>query len=119
MNPTILIVEDNSDLRETLADFLSLEGYETALAENGEEGLERLRAIDAPCVVVLDLMMPVMDGAEFLLALRTSSRFSRVPVALMTASPPSQDIGADRFLQKPFRLEKLLGIVHEMCNGDA
>ncbi len=119
MQPTVLIVEDNCDLRETLADFLSLEGFETELAGNGEEGLERLNAMDSPCVVLLDLMMPVMDGAEFLHAIRTSPRFSRLPVALMTASPPSMDIGADRFLRKPFPLEKLLGVVHEMCDGDA
>lgn len=119
MQPTVLIVEDNSDLRETLADFLSLEGFETELAGNGEEGLERLHAMDAPCVVLLDLMMPVMDGAEFLHTIRMSPRFSRLPVALMTASPPSMDIGADRFLRKPFRLENLLGVVHEMCDGDA
>lgn len=119
MQPTVLIVEDNCDLRETLADYLTLEGFETALAGNGEEALARLNAMDAPCIVLLDLMMPVMDGAEFLQAVRTSPRFSRLPVALMTASPPSMDIGADRFLRKPFALEKLLGVVHEMCNGNA
>lgn len=81
----IMIVEDNTELRETLADLLTPEGYSVDCAANGQEALAHLRSALPPRLILLDLMMPVMDGWEFVRELRRDPRWAAIPVVIMSA----------------------------------
>lgn len=83
--PTIFIIEDDVDTREMLGKFLELEGYHVETASNGRQALDRLASGAPACVIVLDLMMPVMDGFEFLHELRSREDGRSVPVVVVTA----------------------------------
>lgn len=110
----ILLVEDDEAIRESVAECLDSEGYAVAPVENGVAGLEWLRRSGPPDLVVLDLVMPVMNGAQFLEALREDPVLREVPVVLMTAAMPSAQLPvprADGYLTKPFELEQLLDTV--------
>ena len=113
----VLVVEDHEELRETLRVLLADEGFEVVTAENGRIALDRLEEIAHPCVVLLDLMMPVMDGLTFLKAAREAH--PDLKVALLTAAPPNHDVGADFTLKKPFRLPEVLRIVSDLCTKPA
>ena len=105
----VLAIEDDSDLREFYGATLRDEGHEVRLAGNGLEGL---RNVDwAPDLILLDLMMPVMDGYEFLRRLRASPEGAHVPVLVLSAAlPPSRSTlrGAQAVLRKPFDFDRLL-----------
>ena len=109
----ILVVDDDSGIREVLVECLEGEGYDVADARNGAEGLERLRG-HRPHVILVDLLMPVMNGRQFIAHLRADAATQAIPVLLMTGSneqlrrPPA---GADALLPKPFELEELLDLV--------
>lgn len=109
----ILVVDDDSGIREVLVECLESEGYDVADARNGAEGLERLRG-HRPHVILVDLLMPVMNGRQFIAHLRADAATQAIPVLLMTGSnellgrPPA---GADALLPKPFELEELLDLV--------
>jgi CheY-like chemotaxis protein len=93
----ILVVDDHAVTREPLARLLRYEGYETVAAANGAEAL--LAMYEAPAdLVLLDLMMPRMDGVDFLTALRGEPRFQKTPVMLMTAVPQSARLEQARAL---------------------
>jgi CheY-like chemotaxis protein len=112
----ILLIEDDEDSREALRDLLELEGYEVETAGDGLEGLEAFAAQE-PCLVLLDLMMPKMDGWEFLEALREYPP-SEAPVVILSAfgGDRSDRRIADRpFLAKPVDIEELLGTVGRYC----
>jgi CheY-like chemotaxis protein len=79
-----LVIEDDPDSRELVVRLLKQDGWRVCSAENGQQGLERL-AEEAPSIILLDLMMPVMDGFEFLIALRTSPDWRGLPVIVLTA----------------------------------
>ncbi len=106
---TIVLVEDDEGIRETMAALLEDEGFVVLQAANGEEGLERMRAAGDPCLVLLDLWMPVMNGWQMLAELRRDPALARVPVVVISAAGdlPAPD-GAAAFLRKPIRLETLL-----------
>src|SRR3954447_20902772 len=78
-NRPILVVEDNAIIREALRDILTLEGYDVAEAENGKVALRRLESEPPPALIILDLVMPVMSGSEFLWEARERARDQRVP----------------------------------------
>jgi CheY-like chemotaxis protein len=106
---TIVLVEDDEGIRETMAALLEDEGYRVVQASNGEEGLARIRETADPCLVLLDLWMPVMNGWQMLEALRRDAALRHVPVVVISAAgdlPPPE--GATAFLRKPIRLETLL-----------
>jgi CheY-like chemotaxis protein len=111
----VLVIEDDVDVREVLRDTLTDEGYKVVTAENGAEGLAQLRGIREPCVVLLDLLMPVMNGWEFRTRQLADPRLSQVPVIVMTATTniPEAKIQADAFLQKPVDLDLLLETVSQ------
>lgn len=114
----VLIVEDDVDIREALAENLRDAGYSVREAENGKEALDYLQS-DArdPCLVLLDLMMPVMNGAELLQALHQGHRLAALPVVVVSAGgAPSEAQGARRFLRKPPNPELLLALVEEFCD---
>ena len=112
--PSILIVEDEYGLAEMLSEMLSEEGYEVTLAINGELAMDvlRERRID---LVLTDAMMPVMDGPELALAMRSNDLYRRIPIVMMTSLPsaiPRTDGLYDAVLCKPFTPEALLKVLH-------
>jgi CheY-like chemotaxis protein len=106
-SPRVLIVEDDADIRETLAELLATAGYDTAQAANGREALDQARRAP-PDLIVLDLMMPVMDGWQFRSAQRRDPALAPIPVIVVSASGATASIDADAFLQKPFPMERLV-----------
>ena len=113
----VLIVEDDADLREMMAQLLTLEGYAAATVSNGREALAYLRDNAAPDVILLDLMMPVMDGWEFRREQQRHSGMADVPVIILSAldQPRAADVNADAFLKKPLDFDRLLELVHRYC----
>ncbi len=106
----VLIVEDDADIREALGELLASAGYEIDEAANGLEGLAAARRA-RPDLIVLDLMMPVMDGWQFREAQERDPALAPIPVIVISASGPAASIAADTFLEKPFPLDRLVAEV--------
>jgi CheY-like chemotaxis protein len=113
----VLIVEDDADLRDMMAQLLNLEGFNAATVANGREALEYLRESDRPDVILLDLMMPVMDGWEFRRRQQADPSVSGVPVIVLSALDPTRaaDVNANAFLKKPLDFDRLLALVRSYC----
>lgn len=113
----VLIVEDDEDIRGDLMAILRVKGFSVSEAANGREALARMReAGEPPCVVLLDLMMPVMNGWELRAAMKTDARLAAVPVVVMSgAGREHEPIDADAVLLKPFELSRLLELVGRFC----
>ena len=115
----IIVVEDEGDIREDVADLLREEGYEVVTAANGSEALTRLRESGQACVILLDLMMPVMDGVEFREEQLRDPRLAKVPVIVVSgaanARQKAADLKAADFLVKPFKMNALLEAVGKVC----
>ena len=113
----VLIVEDDEDLREMMAQLLTLEGFDTATAANGREALDYLHRADKPEVILLDLMMPVMDGWEFRRQQQAEPDLARVPVIVLSALDPTRaaNVDATAFLKKPLDFDRLLDLVRTYC----
>jgi CheY-like chemotaxis protein len=111
---TILIVEDEKDIRETLQEVLEIEGYQVFEAANGREALNRLAECPRPGLILLDLMMPVMNGWEFLSAIKEQQSLSSIPVVVVTAAGEAvrssrvQLQGVKSIVKKPVDLDQLL-----------
>jgi CheY-like chemotaxis protein len=117
----ILIVEDDRDIRETLAEVLTDASYEPVAVANGREALECLSiGIVKPSVILLDLMMPVMDGREFREIQSSDVGLSSIPVILFTAQVnhehSAQTMGNIRCLRKPVDLVELLQTIASVCD---
>ncbi|HVL69348.1 MAG TPA: response regulator [Vicinamibacterales bacterium] len=117
----ILVVEDNDDVRDMMAVSLQLEGHQVTTAANGREALAKLRAGERPCLILLDLMMPVMDGWEFRDALQQEPELRHVPVVVVSAATAElvRKAPAEAYLPKPIDMEQLLEVVCEFCDGAA
>lgn len=117
MSGKVFIVEDDVDTREMLGRFLELEGYQVETAANGKLALERLGSGAGPCVIVLDLMMPVMDGWQFRQAQIRDASLANIPVIVVSAAGRDrlERIQADAYLSKPVDLDELLGCVTQFC----
>jgi CheY-like chemotaxis protein len=116
----ILVVDDNDALRENLAEALELEGFEVAVASDGDKALARLDADPAFAVVLLDLMMPGMDGRALLGRIRADPRLASLRVVMTTGytGPRSRaGLSADAFLTKPFGVRELLAALREVGIG--
>ncbi|QDE93595.1 hypothetical protein BHS06_33975 [Myxococcus xanthus] len=111
----LLIVDDELAIVEALQDILSVEGYDVDTAFNGAEGLHRM-ADAKPDLVLLDLMMPVMDGREMLRRMREDDGLRGIPVVVMSAGRISDEErrSSARFLAKPFELDVLLDTIAEL-----
>ena len=114
----ILVVDDERAVRESLRRALELEGYEIELAADGREALERLEADSQPDALILDVLMPGVDGLEVCRRLRRTG--SRLPVLMLTARDAVEnrvaglDAGADDYVTKPFALEELLARIRAL-----
>jgi CheY-like chemotaxis protein len=116
----ILIIEDDEDVRDALADALRDAGLAVDVAVDGIDGLERLRAGAVPSLILLDLRMPRLCGEEFLRAMRDDEAYSHVPVITMTAAAgPTDDAEVVAHLHKPFDLRDLLQIVLSVVGVNA
>jgi CheY-like chemotaxis protein len=108
--PRILVIDDDSDIREVVGEALQFAGYEVATARDGREGLEQARSF-RPTLILLDLMMPGMSGWEFRAAQLRDAALAAIPVVVVTALGHDPDIQVHAVLAKPFRLEDLLAQV--------
>ena len=116
----ILLIEDESDIRTILKDALEWEGYRVFTAANGKEGLEILQRMPTPHLILLDLMMPVMNGWEFADALQTDGAYVDIPILAVSAfSDLETTIPAKGFIKKPVDLDLLLSLVKEHCGPGA
>ncbi len=108
----VLVVDDDPDIRDALSEALRAEGYDATAASNGSEALDALNgAGPRPAAIVLDLMMPVMTGWEFLERKGRDPLLSGIPVIVVSASGREPHSGAAFHLEKPFDLEMLLHAV--------
>jgi CheY-like chemotaxis protein len=114
---TIMLVEDSADIREMMAAALQLAGLRVLTASNGQAALTMLRDRPPPCLILLDLMMPVMDGWELDAALKRDPRLASVPVIVVSAlsEDMASPVGAMDYLAKPVDIDKLLEVVCEHC----
>lgn len=122
MATMILIVEDDADIREDLADILRDQGYDVVTAENGlaaREWLEHARAL--PDVILLDLMMPVMDGWHFRAEQLQDTTLARIPVVILSGAGDVRKeatvLGAVSYLPKPYKVDELLGVLQQLCSA--
>jgi CheY-like chemotaxis protein len=113
----VLIVEDDEDLREMMAQLLMLEGFDAATVANGREALEYLHHARKPDVILLDLMMPVMDGWEFRRQQQADPELAPVPVIVLSALDQARaaNVEATAFLKKPLDFDRLLDLVRTYC----
>jgi CheY-like chemotaxis protein len=120
----ILIVDDDMEIRSALRDVLEDEGYAVAEASDGSEALRELKAPtrsdeQLPCVILLDLMMPVMDGWQFRAAQVQDPRLTKIPVVILTADLNARQktaaLNVSRTLTKPVKLDVLLSTIQQFC----
>ena len=116
---SILIVDDDADIRESLADALEEEGYRVACASNGKEALRLLRDEKLrPDLILLDIMMPVMDGWGFRAEQQKDPELAPIPVIVFTAYGSARDVAgqlqAAGFAKKPLRLQELLSTIERV-----
>ncbi len=115
----LLVVDDDSSVLDAMRDILEDEGYEVSLAANGREALVQLRAGRRPCLILLDLMMPVMNGWEFRQAQLADDALAAIPTVVLTADgravEKAADLQASGFLQKPIEPGRLLRTIESHC----
>jgi DNA-binding response OmpR family regulator len=109
----VLIIDDEVDLVETIRFPLELEGFQVLAAYNGEEGLNRARS-ENPDLILLDLMLPKLDGYKICRLLKFDERYKHIPIFMLTAKTQEKDkilgkeTGADEYLTKPFDIDELI-----------
>jgi DNA-binding response OmpR family regulator len=120
--PLVVLVDDEPAIRETVSFILDMEGFEVATAEDGERGLELVRRLRPP-VVLLDVMLPRLDGFSVCRAIRGDPALSGVRVVMLTAMGQRSDrlrareVGADHFVTKPFDEEELVAILRSLTGA--
>lgn len=117
--PLIMVIEDDADISDVLVMMLEASGYDTVLASNGREGLDQLgKAETLPDVILLDLMMPVMDGWEFRIAQKSDPALAHVPVVLVSAHVEVRSMAAKMevaaWLRKPIDFRELLKVLERL-----
>jgi CheY-like chemotaxis protein len=103
----VMIIEDEVDIRQGIAVALELEGYEVVEAADGREALQKLRQYAPPAAILLDLMMPGMNGWQFRDEQRRDPELAKIPVIVVSAAGRDASIPADSYVTKPFALETL------------
>jgi len=116
---TVLVVDDEQDVLQLLSTYLNLQGFSVVTASNGREALTRL-AECRPCVILLDLMMPVMDGVEFRQRQQQDPRWARIPVVCLSAKHDAHSLSAslrmDACVSKPFDIDHVFDLVRRHCS---
>ncbi len=115
MTHTVLLVEDEEELREMMREALERAGYAVVAAGDGQAALDAAGRIEQICVVLLDLVMPTMNGWDFFDAFRARPEFVSVPVVVHSSATSRAPNGVTRVLQKPLKLDRLLAVVGEFC----
>jgi len=112
----VLVVEDDPDIRDAIRQILELEGYKVFTTSNGKEAIDLLRKIESPCLILLDLMMPIMNGWEFLEVQRGNHILADIPVVIATAGTDIKNLPKTAgFMRKPVDLDALLSRVRQFC----
>lgn len=121
MSASVFLIEDNDNVREPLAALLSMLGYGVSEAVDGQEALNKLQDGPLPDLILLDLMMPGMDGWTFLDVKDSDPRLARIPVVVLSAvakfKPPNPQSSAVAVVAKPFKLQSLVTLVEQYCNA--
>ncbi len=120
-NPLVLVVDDDPDILDAICDILQGEGYRVARARHGLEALDRVTQ-QRPDLILLDLMMPVMDGLALAQALRDRKLDDGLPIVVISADGNPQKaaaVGAQVYLAKPFDIDALLSAVGRLVDGRA
>ena len=115
----VLVVEDDQDIRELIADILTGEGFPVEQAGNGAEAMHKMKAGYSPDVVLTSLLMPVMDGYQLAAELKRHDGWSRIPMIVMTAGKANSTAlsEVEAVLQKPVDLDMLLARVKHACRA--
>ena len=118
----VMIVEDDPDVRESIVEVLEDNEYCVLGAANGKDALEKLRAGKKPCVILLDMMMPIMDGWEFRALQVKDPELNEIPILVLTAHANIEEatsgMHAAGTLRKPVKLDSLLAAVDPLCRGE-
>jgi CheY-like chemotaxis protein len=120
-NLNIVIIEDDADLRETMKELLEMEGFSVITAENGQAGMELIERNGKPCLILLDMMMPVMNGWEFLDAMQREPHalLTENRVAVVSAAADMAEV-KQRYgcsvLRKPVNVDQLFALAHAACD---
>ena len=115
----LLIVDDEKDIVETLTFRLEANGYEVSKAYDGQDGFDKAKK-EKPDLIILDLMLPKMDGYKVCGLLKADARYSKIPIIMFTARAQDsdksmgEDVGADTYITKPFEPQVLLGKISEL-----
>ncbi|WP_437298266.1 response regulator [Sorangium sp. So ce426] len=119
----ILVVEDDLDIRSILTQLLVFEGYDVEEAADGAEALALLRRDAPPALILLDLMMPVMDGWQLRAELQRDPALASIPVVIVSADvrveQEASRLRVAGLLKKPLQIEPLLELVHRICGAPA
>lgn len=115
---SILLVDDDADIRLMLREFLTETGFLMHVARDGQHALHQLDKIDPPDLILLDYKMPVMDGKQFLAMMRSNPRLQTIPVVILSAATrewSGAHLEVEEVLTKPVDLEALLKTVNRIC----
>jgi CheY-like chemotaxis protein len=115
---TIMLVEDDDEARGLFAEILETEGFNVIAFANGREALEHLRNAEAPCLMILDLRMPVMDGAQLRSVMLQDRRLAKIPAIVVSAfaqAANTADLSLAKVLKKPVDVTALLSVVRRYC----
>jgi CheY-like chemotaxis protein len=116
---TILVVEDDDDIRNAIVDLLETEGYHTAAAVNGKDALDKLGEMGKPCLVLLDMMMPIMNGRQFLDTVMKDAVLAPIPILIVSAvADKTNTEGSVGFLKKPIDIDVVLNVVSQYCQSE-
>lgn len=115
----VLLVEDDAEIRTAMRCLLELDGYPVVTASNGAQALDQLRGGLRPCLILLDLMTPVMDGFQFRREQMQDATLAAIPVAVYSGhydpKASAARLGAAAYFEKPVEIETLLGVVAAYC----
>ena len=120
----ILVVEDEAELTGAIQIRLEQAGYEVLIAYDGQQALEKARG-ENPDLIVLDLMLPKIDGYKVCRMLKFDEKYKKIPIVMLTARAQEKDeslgyeVGADAFITKPFKYQALLSKIRELIGEDA
>ncbi|HET7587458.1 MAG TPA: response regulator [Gammaproteobacteria bacterium] len=120
MTQKVLIIEDDHDVRESLVLLLEMEGYTVVVADHGREALDYLQAAaELPCLILLDLMMPVMDGFEFRARQKENATLASIPVVIMSAAGNVHEklpgLDPKAYIKKPMDFSDVADAVGRYC----